>query len=87
MGSARECIWSTRTGALFANAAGNALLAAGDILISWGGRLVARDGQADRALRDVFAAAGQGDTALGTRGIAVPLIGRTANAISPTRCP
>ena len=61
---------------IHANAAGNAILDAGDILSIVGGRLVAGDAQIDRALRDVFAAAGQGDTALGTKGIAVPLIGK-----------
>ncbi|MGL9618645.1 LuxR C-terminal-related transcriptional regulator [Bradyrhizobium sp. U531] len=60
---------------IHANAAGNALLAAGAVLSSTGGRLVARDTQADRALREVFASAGQGDAALGTRGIAMPLTG------------
>lgn len=61
---------------IHANAAGNAILGASDILSSVGGRLVASDAHIDRALRDVFAAAGQGDAALGTRGIAVPLIGK-----------
>ena len=60
---------------IHANAAGNALLDAGDILSSAGGRLVARDAQVDRTLRDVFAVAGQGDAALGIKGIAVPLTG------------
>jgi DNA-binding CsgD family transcriptional regulator/PAS domain-containing protein len=61
---------------IHANAAGNAILGASDILSSVGGRLVASDAHIDRTLRDVFAAAGQGDTALGTKGIAVPLIGK-----------
>lgn len=60
---------------IHANAAGNAILSACDILSSVGGRLVARDARVDRALREVFASAGQGDAALGTRGIAVPLAG------------
>jgi PAS domain-containing protein len=60
---------------IHANAAGNAILGTSDILNSVGGRLVASEAHIDRALRDVFAAAGQGDAALGTRGIAVPLIG------------
>ena len=60
---------------IHANAAGNAILGASDILNSVGGRLVASDAHIDRTLRDVFAAAGQGDAALGTKGIAVPLIG------------
>ena len=61
---------------IHANAAGHALLGESDILSSVGGRLVAREAHIDRALRDVFAAAGQGDAALGTRGIAVPLTGK-----------
>src|SRR4051795_2842291 len=61
---------------IHANAAGHALLGASDILSSASGRLVARDVQIDRTLRDVFAAAGQGDAALGTKGIAVPLTGK-----------
>lgn len=61
---------------IHANAAGNGILGASDILRSVGGRLVASDAQVDRALRDVFAAAGQGDAALGVKGIALPLIGR-----------
>ena len=61
---------------IHANAAGHALLAESDILRSLSGRLVAREVQTDRALREVFAASGQGDAALGTRGIAVPLSGR-----------
>jgi len=59
-----------------ANAAGNAILGAGDILHFVGGRLVARDAQVGQTLRDVFAPAGQGDAALGIKGIAVPLLGK-----------
>jgi DNA-binding CsgD family transcriptional regulator len=61
---------------IHANAAGNTILGASDILSLVSGRLVAGDAQVDRALRDVFAAAGQGDAALGSKGIAMPLIGR-----------
>lgn len=61
---------------IHANAAGSAILAASDILGSVGGRLVACDTQIQRTLRDIFAAAGQGDAALGIKGIAVPLIGK-----------
>jgi DNA-binding CsgD family transcriptional regulator/PAS domain-containing protein len=57
------------------NAAAQAILDADDILRSLNGKLVARDAQADRTLQEVFAAAGQGDEALGTKGIAVPLTG------------
>jgi DNA-binding CsgD family transcriptional regulator len=58
-----------------ANTAGYVILGAGKILRSAGGRLVACDAQVDRTLRGVFAAAGQGDAAVGTAGIAVSLIG------------
>src|SRR5205814_1272669 len=58
-----------------ANSAGRAILVAGDILRAAGGRLVACDAQVNRTLREVFAAAGRGDAAVGTGGIAVPLIG------------
>jgi DNA-binding CsgD family transcriptional regulator len=61
---------------IHANAAGSALLAAGDILRSIGGRLVASETRVQRTLRDVFAAASQGDAALGIRGIAVSLTGK-----------
>jgi DNA-binding CsgD family transcriptional regulator len=56
-----------------ANAAGRDILASADFLRSLGGRLVARDPAADRALRGVFAAAAKGDGAVGTGGIAIPL--------------
>jgi DNA-binding CsgD family transcriptional regulator len=59
-----------------ANAAGYAIINAGDVLRSAGGRLAARDAQVDKTLRETFAAAGQGDTALGTMGIVIPLIGK-----------
>jgi DNA-binding CsgD family transcriptional regulator len=61
---------------IHANAAGSAILAQGDILSSVAGRLVTSDAEVQRTLRDVFAAAGQGDAALGIKGIAVPLIGK-----------
>jgi DNA-binding CsgD family transcriptional regulator len=61
---------------IHANAAGQAILDARDILYDVGGRLAACDAQVNQTLRDVFVAAGQGDAALGTKGIAVPLIGR-----------
>jgi DNA-binding CsgD family transcriptional regulator len=56
-----------------ANARGHAILADAKILRGFGGRLSATDLQADKALSDVFAAADDGDAAIGTRGIAVPL--------------
>jgi DNA-binding CsgD family transcriptional regulator len=57
-----------------ANIAGHLILRAGDILRAAGGRLVAVDTPTDQALRETFAAAGNGDDALGVMGIAIPLI-------------
>src|SRR5215471_12620551 len=56
-----------------ANAAGHAMLAAGEPLRAAGDRLTAGDPTADQALLDIFTAAGSGDTAIGIKGIAVPL--------------
>jgi DNA-binding CsgD family transcriptional regulator len=61
---------------IHANAAGHAILAAGDFLRAAGGRLVARDAQTDRLLREIFTAAGNGDAAIGIKGIALPLTAR-----------
>jgi DNA-binding CsgD family transcriptional regulator len=61
---------------LHANAAGQGILTADDFLRSVGGRLVAPDAQVDQALREVFAAAGSGDAAVGSKGIAMPLAAR-----------
>jgi len=71
--SAGMCLVDAVGRIVHANAAGYTLISAGDILRSVGGRLVARDAQVDKTLRETFAAAGQGDAALGTMGIAVPL--------------
>lgn len=60
-----------------ANFAGHAMLDTADVLRASSGRLSARDSQADRALREALAVAGDGDSALGTRGIAMPLVGST----------
>jgi DNA-binding CsgD family transcriptional regulator len=59
-----------------ANAAGHGILADCDMLRSSAGRLVARDRQVDEVLHDAFKAAEHGDAAIGTKGIAVPLIAR-----------
>lgn len=58
-----------------ANASGRAMLDEGNVLHA-NGKLVARDPQADEALRDVFSAAGKGDAALGSKQIAVHLTAR-----------
>jgi DNA-binding CsgD family transcriptional regulator/PAS domain-containing protein len=59
-----------------ANTAGQAMLAAGDFLRLAGDRLAAGDPGIDQSLRDVLIAAGNGDAAIGIKGIALPLIAR-----------
>jgi DNA-binding CsgD family transcriptional regulator len=62
-----------------ANAAGCALTEASSILRSGGGKLIANDAGTNRSLRDIFLAAEGGDTALGTKGIAMPLRAEDGN--------
>jgi DNA-binding CsgD family transcriptional regulator len=57
------------------NAAGRILLSTG-VLSGLGGRLVARDHDINRLLQDIFKVASNGDAAVGTKGIAVPLSAR-----------
>ena len=59
-----------------ANAAGHVMLAAADVLRAAGGRLAASDLQADAVLADAFANAEAGDSAIGTKAVAVPLTAR-----------
>lgn len=59
-----------------ANAAGQAILSAGDYLRVVEGRLLAPEPEADRTMREAFGAAGEGDAAIGTRGITIPLVAR-----------
>jgi DNA-binding CsgD family transcriptional regulator len=59
-----------------ANIAGHAMLNAADVLRAERGRLAVNDPQADAVLADTFATAGNGDTAVGIKGVAVPLVGR-----------
>jgi DNA-binding CsgD family transcriptional regulator len=59
-----------------ANAGGHAMLSERSVLRAVGGRLVAIEASADQALTEIFAMAGGGDAAVGTRGIAVPLSAR-----------
>jgi len=66
-----------RMGASFMQtSACHVLLDARDFLSVTGGRIVASDAKIDRAFRELFAAAGSGDAAVGTRGIALPLRAR-----------
>jgi DNA-binding CsgD family transcriptional regulator len=58
------------------NAAGRAMLSEGNVLRAAGGKFAATDAAADRALHDIFANAEDGDAAVGTQGIAVPLTSR-----------
>jgi DNA-binding CsgD family transcriptional regulator/PAS domain-containing protein len=62
-----------------ANAAGHALLAAGEVARAIGGRLIAQDSGADGVLHDVFAAASLDDLAVGTSGISVALAARDSS--------
>ncbi len=59
-----------------ANAAGNLMLESMNVLHRQRERLVANDPQADQTLADTFATAGNGDAAIGIKGIAVPLVAR-----------
>jgi DNA-binding CsgD family transcriptional regulator/PAS domain-containing protein len=61
-----------------ANAACHTILDAGDLFSTSGARLVARDAAIDQTLQQLFAAATGGDAAVGTQGIALPLIGKDA---------
>ncbi len=59
-----------------ANAAAHAMLDAADVLHARSGRLTIKDQEAERVLADTFATAGNGDAAIGIKGIAVPLVAR-----------
>jgi DNA-binding CsgD family transcriptional regulator/PAS domain-containing protein len=59
-----------------ANASGHALLAEGSLLRAAAGKLAANNPDSQEALLEAFLAAGSGDAAVGTRGIAVPLMAR-----------
>jgi DNA-binding CsgD family transcriptional regulator len=58
---------------IHANTACHVMLDARDFLSTIGGRIVASDAKLDQTLRGLFAAAGSGDAAVGTQGIALPL--------------
>jgi len=61
---------------MHANESGHAMLAASDFLRAEGGQLVASDAPTDQVLREIFAAAGTGDAAVGIKGIAMSLRSR-----------
>jgi DNA-binding CsgD family transcriptional regulator len=71
--SAAMCAVDADGRIVHANAACHVLLDAGDFVSAAGGRIVASDAKIDQAFRELFAAAGSGDAAIGTRGIALPL--------------
>ena len=71
--SAGMCLVDADGRIVHANAACHVMLDAADFLTANGGRLVARDPAIDQALQQLFAAAGDGDAAIGTQGIALPL--------------
>ncbi|MEH2499797.1 DNA-binding CsgD family transcriptional regulator/PAS domain-containing protein [Bradyrhizobium sp. AZCC 1678] len=58
---------------IHANSAGSAILSEGSVLRSMNGQLVAGEAQINKTLRDKFAMVDQGDAALGTKGLALPL--------------
>lgn len=74
--SAGICLFDASGRIVHANAACHLILAAGDPFSVTGGRLVARDAGVDQTLQTLFAAAGEGDAAIGTQGIALPLTGQ-----------
>lgn len=57
-----------------ANTSGRAMLDDGAVLCGHGGRLAARDTECDQALKEVFAAAGRGDAAVGSKGVVVSMV-------------
>ena len=61
---------------IHANASGRAMLDMRNVLHLANGRLAARSVASQKALRDVFTAAGRGDAAVGTKGISIPLAAR-----------
>jgi len=61
---------------IHANASGHAMIAEANVLRAPNGGLRTFDPKADQALLDIFTAANSGDTAVGVKGIAVPLVAR-----------
>jgi DNA-binding CsgD family transcriptional regulator/PAS domain-containing protein len=62
-----------------ANVAAYRMIEKADVLRAAGGRLVATDPEADQRLGDLFASAGNGDAAIGNKGVALPLNARDGN--------
>jgi DNA-binding CsgD family transcriptional regulator len=74
--SAAMLLVDARGRIIHTNVSGHALLAEGCLLRAPGGKLAAIDASADQALQEAFLAAGGGDAAVRTRGIAVSLMTR-----------
>jgi DNA-binding CsgD family transcriptional regulator len=72
--SSAICLVDATGRIVHANAAGSRTLDAGDPLFTLEGRIAARDAQADQSLQQLFAATAGGDAAVGTSGIALPLM-------------
>jgi DNA-binding CsgD family transcriptional regulator/PAS domain-containing protein len=73
--SAGMCLLDAEGRIVHTNIAGRAILGSGDFLFEAGNRIVARDREIDRVLRELLAAAGsgKGDVAIGNAGIDLPL--------------
>ncbi|QWG21563.1 LuxR family transcriptional regulator [Bradyrhizobium sediminis] len=70
------CLVDSSGRIVHANLACHVILDAGDPLFAIAGRIAARDAQTHHFLLQLFAAAGDGDAAMGTQGIALPLTGQ-----------
>jgi DNA-binding CsgD family transcriptional regulator len=74
--SAGMCLLDADGRVVHTNVAGRLMLDQGDFLSESNGRIVVRDGKTERVLRELLVAAGGGDAAIGTDGIALPLRAR-----------
>jgi DNA-binding CsgD family transcriptional regulator len=74
--SAGMCLLDADGHVVHSNVAGRLMLDEGDFLSESNGRIVVRDGKTERVLRELLVAAGGGDAAIGTDGIALPLRAR-----------
>jgi DNA-binding CsgD family transcriptional regulator/PAS domain-containing protein len=77
--SAAMFLVDARARIVYANASGHMLLADGSVLKTASGKLFANDENARRILEDAFAAAANGDAAVGARAVATPLTGRNGD--------
>jgi DNA-binding CsgD family transcriptional regulator len=72
------CLVDGASRIVHANAAGLALLSAGDTLRSVSGKLEAVDRAINAQLGTIFSDASDGDLAIGTKGIAIPMVDRAS---------